>query len=109
MLTPFTEDEIKEYQAKQARKKRREEEQAAEAAEAAAEQAATERRTSLEVDLEAKFRASGGTASEWRRHKERVVTDALVALTLAPDEPEPEKPLAPAPLPKSRYMDRAGG
>lgn len=66
-----------------------------------------QRRKDLEDSLERRFMASGGTTLEWRRGKDRVVTDALIRLTLDP-EPEVEEVKRDIKLPVSRrkYFDR---
>lgn len=98
-MVQFTPEEIQEYRAKQTAK----------FSEAQKEQAQIEKeahnkkRQELEAKLKARFIAAGGRETEWTRHKDRVVSDALIAATLSPIEEDEPKPLAPAPMAKSKY------
>jgi membrane protein involved in colicin uptake len=104
-MPTFTEAEMAEYRQKKADEKAKAAADAKKTADEKAKEESKRRRAELEASLKNRFLASGGTETEWLAVKRRVIQDALVKSTLEPEEaPEPEKPVIPAPLPRSRYM-----
>lgn len=104
-MVHMTEDEIRAYREQRAADKAKAEEETRKTQAQKDKEQAKARRSELETSLRARFLASGGTDLEWLAVKRRVVEDALIRQTLAPDEPEPEPKKIPAPLPRSRYRD----
>lgn len=100
-MVQFTPEEIQEYRAKQTAKLSEVQKEQAQI-DAEAHKA---KRDELEATLKVRFLAAGGKDSEWLKVKSQVVIDALIRATLSPIEEDEPKPLAPAPMAKSKYRN----